>query len=238
MMRANRQWMIVLCLLPAVIPTKTRAQFAVIDVGAIAQLVKEVAALGQELETAQNQLTQAETQFASMTGNRGMQSLLSGTNRNYLPMNAAQLLAAVTQTGTAYTAYSSGIQSLVQANAVLTPAQVSALSPAEQSQLLAARQSAAMLQMTANQALSTTSARFASLQQLISAIPSATDQKGILELEARIAAEQAMLQNESTKLNTLYQSSQAAELTRNQRMREQALSDVGSLRTLPALQLP
>jgi type IV secretion system protein VirB5 len=237
-MHIHRKWMIVICLLPSVFAHEARAQFAVIDVGAIAQLIKEIATLEQQLQTAENQLAQAQQQFASMTGNRGMQNLLSGTNRNYLPTNAAQLLAAVTQTGSAYSAYSSGIQSLVQANAVLTPAQVSALSQAEQAQVQAARQSAAMLQMTANQALTVTSARFASLQQLISAIATTTDQKGILELQVRIAAEQAMLQNESTKLNTLYQSSQATELTRKQRMREQAMSDVGSLRLLPALQVP
>jgi type IV secretion system protein VirB5 len=130
------------------------------------------------------------------------------------------------------------MQTLMQANAVLTPAQVSALSPAEQSQLLAARQSAAMLQTISSEALATTSARFASLQQLINAIPTATDQKGILDLQARIQAEQAMLQNESTKLNTLYQASQAEELIRRQRASEQAIADAGSLRDLPSLQLP
>ena len=33
---------------------------------------------------AQNQFNQAHKQYQSMTGNRGMQNLLSGVNRNYL----------------------------------------------------------------------------------------------------------------------------------------------------------
>ena len=60
-------------------------------------------------------------------------------------------------------------------------------------------------------ALETTSARFDSLQQLIDAIPQADDQKAILDLQARIAAEQGMLQNESSKLTVLYQAAQAQE---------------------------
>jgi type IV secretion system protein VirB5 len=215
-----------------------RAQFAVIDVGAIVQLVQQVATLQQQLQTAENQLLQAQQEFQSMTGGRGMQNLLSGTNRNYLPSTWGQLQAAMTQTGGAYSALSAGIQSLITANAVLTPAQVASLSPAEQSQLQAARASAASLQMTSRQAMRTTSARFASLQQLINAIPSASDQKGILDLQARIQAEQGMLQNENTKLNVMYQSAQADEWARNQQMRELAIASVGSLRTLPRLQLP
>ena len=58
---------------------------------------------------------------------------------------------------------------------------------------------------TSRQALEVTSERFASLQQLIDAIPGATDPKAVLDLQARIAAEQAMLQNEQTKLMVLYQ---------------------------------
>ena len=216
----------------------SRAQWAVIDVGAIAQLIQEVATLQQQLQTAEQTLTNAQQQYQAMTGNRGMQNLLSGTNRNYLPTTWSQLAAAITQTGGAYQALSLGTQSLMTANAVLTPQQVAALSPAEQVQLQAARQSAALLQATSRQALDNTSARFNSLQQLINAIPSATDQKGALDLQARIQAEQAMLQNENTKMAVLYQTLQAQEWARRQSAREQVIAGVGSLRTLPALNLP
>jgi len=220
------------------LPSIGRAQFAVIDVGAIVQMVQEVATLAQQLKTAENQLLQAQAEFQAMTGGRGMEGLLSGVNRNYLPSDSAQLLAAVQQTGGALSAFSVGVRNLMQTNAVLSQAQVAALSPTQQAQLMAARQSAATLTAVSSQALGTTSARFASIQQLIGAIPGASDQKGILDLQARIQAEQGMLQNESTKMNTLYQLSQAQELTRQQRLREQAIADVGSLRDLPPLRLP
>jgi type IV secretion system protein VirB5 len=216
----------------------SQAQWAVVDVGAITQLLKEVATLEQQLQTAQSTLTNAQQQFQSMVGNRGMQNLLSATNRNYLPSSWSQLTAAVGQTGGAYQALSVGVQSLMVANAVLTPQQVAALSPAEQTQLQTARQSAALLQSTSRQALDNTSARFASLQQLINAIPSAADQKGALDLQARIQAEQAMLQNENTKMVVLHQTLEAQEWARKQSAREQVVAGVGSLRSLPALNLP
>jgi type IV secretion system protein VirB5 len=216
----------------------SRAQFAVIDVGAIVQLVQQVATLERQLQTAEATLTNAQQQFQAITGNRGMQNLLSTTNRNYLPTNWSQLSAAVGQTGGAYQALSVATQSLMVANAVLTPQQVASLSPAEQTQLQAARQSAALLQSTSRQSLANTSGQFASLQQLISSIPSATDQKGALDLQARIQAEQAMLQNENTKMTVLYQTLQAQEWARKQAAREQVVAGMGSLRTLPALNLP
>jgi type IV secretion system protein VirB5 len=213
------------------------AQFAVIDVASIGQLVQEVAELQQQVATARSQLTQAQQEYSAMTGGRGMEQLLSGTVRNYLPSDWSQLSQAMTGPSAAYPALSSQIQSLITANAVLTPAQISQLTPAQQLQLAAARQSPALLQGVARQALANSSDRFASLQQLISALGSAADQKAVLDLNARITAEQGMLQNEQTKLQVLYQVAQSQEWARTLRSREQAISDQGSLRTLPAMGL-
>jgi type IV secretion system protein VirB5 len=207
---------------------QANAQFAVIDISAIRQLVQQVQQMQQALQTAQNQLNQAQREYQSITGLRGMQNLLGNVNRNYLPPTWTQLP----------TALASPIQSQVSTNAVLTSAQVAALSPAEQQQLNAARNNAALLQVATQQAYATTSSRFGSVQTLINAIPSATDQKGILDLQARIQAEQGMLQTDSTKLNVLYQAAQAQELARRQSAIEQVVAGVGNLRALPALRLP
>ena len=86
-------------------------------------------------------------------------------------------------------------------------------------------------------ALANSSDRFTSLQQLISAIGSATDEKASLDLTARITAEQAMEQNEQTKLQVLYQVAQAQEWSRAQQVRERAIADQGSLRSLPPMGL-
>ena len=205
-----------------------KAQWAVVDVGAIAQLIQQLAKMEQAIQTAENQLAQAQAQYQSMTGNRGMQNLLSGVDRNYLVSDFNQLASAL----------GPGIQSHITTNAVLTPTQVAALSLSEQQQLTNARTNSALLQTASQHAYSNASARFASIQQLINAIPTATDQKGILELQARISAENGMLQNESTKLNVLYQAAQAQEWARRQSASEQIVASVGSLRTLAPLRLP
>jgi type IV secretion system protein VirB5 len=203
------------------------AQWAVVDVGAIAQLIQEAATLKQQLSTIQQQLTQAQQQYQSMTGGRGMQTLLSGINRNYFPINANQLS----------TALAAPLQSTINSNAILTSQQMALLSAGQQQQLNAARGNGALLQVTTQQAYATASNRFSSIQQLIGAIPTATDQKGILDLQARIQAEQGMLQNEEIKLQVLFQLVQAQELALKQRAREQALIDVGSVRNLPPIGL-
>lgn len=214
-----------------------RAQWAVIDVSAIGQLVQEVQELRQQVATARSQLSQAQSEYAAITGNRGMQLLLPGINRNYLPTNWSQLSQVLTGVSGSYPVLATEVSALMTANAVLTPAQIAALSPTQQAQLTTARQSSAMLQALARSTLSNSSDRFTSLQQLITAIGAATDEKASLDLTARIAAEQGMLQNEATKVQGLYQVAQSQEWARAQRVREQAIADQGSLRQLPPMGL-
>jgi type IV secretion system protein VirB5 len=207
-----------------------RAQWAVIDVGAIAQLIQQVQTLRQQLMTAQAQLNQAEAALATMTGNRGMQLLLSGTNRNYLPTSTAQLTAASQGAG-AYPGLASAVQTSMSSNTVMSPAQLAALPPPAQQQVVADRQAIALRQAVAAQALSNSSARFAAIQSLIAAIPSARDQKGILDLQARISAELGMLQNEQTKLQVLAQATEAMSAVNAQREREQVIVGQGQFAT-------
>jgi type IV secretion system protein VirB5 len=218
-------------------PRPAQAQFAVIDVGAIAQLIQEVSTLEQQLAVANNELTQAQAEYASMTGSRGMQNLLGGINRNYLPQNWTQLSQIMSGSSGGYPGVASSYSSLVTSNAVMGPDQVAALSPSEQAELQAQRSSVALLQTTTRTALQNASDRFASLQQLISAIGQATDQKGALDLETRIAAEEAMLQDEQTKLQILFQVAQSQEWAQVQQSREQSIIDQGSLQQLPAMGL-
>jgi type IV secretion system protein VirB5 len=209
---------------------RAHAQYPVVDAGAIARLVQQIATLQQQLDTMRDHLNQARQQYQSITGRRGMEQLLSGTVRNYLPPDWQALEAAINGAQANYAALSAQLQATVNANAILTPQRVANLSIHERQQLEAARRSAAILQVTSRRAIETSSRRFDSLQQLINAIPSATDQKATLELQARIAAEQAMLQNEQTKLMVLYHAAQAEELARRQRSRELAIENIGSLR--------
>ncbi|MCC7464515.1 MAG: type IV secretion system family protein [Gammaproteobacteria bacterium] len=215
----------------------SQASWPVIDVASIAKLVQQISTMKSQLSTMQGHLRQAQQEFQSITGSRGMQNLLAGTVRNYLPADWQALQATLTQTTSSFPALSASIQRAMANNAVLNAQQLAALSAGERSQVLASRQSVAMLQATTQQALSTISDRFTSIQKLVTAIGSAQDQKAILDLQARISAEQGMLENDQSKLQVIYQSMQAQQWATQQKNRELALADVGSLRSLPAMGL-
>jgi type IV secretion system protein VirB5 len=202
------------------------AQWAVVDAPAIFQLVQEVATMEQQLQTARNQLTQAQQALQTTTGGRGMESLLSGTPRNYLPSTLSQLNGAA-QGGAGFAALSSDVRNAVSTNAVLSPQQLATLSSADQQQIATARQSAALQQALAQEALANASGRFAALQSLVAAISSAGDQKAILDLQARISAELGMLQNEQTKLQILHQATDAQDAVNRQREREYVVAGHG-----------
>jgi type IV secretion system protein VirB5 len=237
MSRLKARWLLAWLVVGLGISPLANAQWAVVDVGAIAQLIQQVATMRDQLETTRDQLRQARETLDSMRGGRGMERLLSGTSRNYLPSDWQQLEAVLNQTSSGFGALATDLQRLMNSNAVLTPQQIATLSQADRQHLEAARRSAAMLQVLTREALSVTSRRFDSIQQLIDAISRASDQKAILDLQARIQAEQGMLQNEATKLGVLYQAAQAEEWARRQRVREQAIASIGSLRDLPPLGL-
>jgi P-type DNA transfer protein VirB5 len=227
------------CLMGLTVAPPSHAQWAVVDVGAITQLIQEISYWKQQIQAMSSQLNQLQSTYNAMTGNRGMQNLLPITpqTRNYLPTNWQGLMATLNGLSGSYGVLSAQLNSTLSANAILTPAQLSRLSSQEQAQLQSSRNSAALMQATSQQALQASSQRFTSLQQLINAIPTATDQKGALDLQARIAAEQTMLQNEQTKIQTLNQALQADERARQQRAQELSISNLGSLRTLPPIGL-
>jgi type IV secretion system protein VirB5 len=210
--------------------SSARAQFAVIDAASLAQLISQARTLAEQLASARAQLAQAQAQYQAMVGNRGMQTLLGGTVRNYLPADWQQL-SGVLQGASGYGGLTAALQQSLSANAVLSPPQLSLLAPDMRSQISSARSSVALLQGIAQVALANASGRFAAIQKLVDAIPSAQDQKGILDLQARIGAEQGMLQNEQNKLQVLFESALAREWATQQRARELALAGQGRFAT-------
>jgi type IV secretion system protein VirB5 len=208
------------------VPT-AHAQWAVVDAPAIVQLIQEVQTTAQQLATAKSQLLQAERALQTMTGDRGMEQLLSGTNRNYLPSNWVQVNGVLQGTG-GFSALSTDVQSVMSTNAVLSPQRLANLPAGGQQLIQSERQWSAMQQALSHQALSSASNRFASIQSLISAISSAADQKGILDLQARISAELGMLQNEQLKVQLLNQSAQGQQAALRQQAREQVIDGHGS----------
>ncbi len=223
--------LIPLSLFLALAAASAHAQWAVIDVAAVARLSAEVQTLDQALTTAQQSLADARQRLAAMTGDRGMEHLLSGVRRNYLPRSWTQLTAALEDPGSSYGSLAASARQALAGDTVLAAPRFAALSPAAQVQIDSDRRTAALLQALSRQALANSSGRFALLQQLIDTIGRAHDQKAILDLTARIAAEQAMLENEQTKLRTLFAAVQAEHWADEERGRERAIAAQGDFAT-------
>ncbi len=218
--------LLALCLAPV-----AHAQWAVIDVAAVARLSTEIQTLQQSLVTEQEQYLEAQQMLSSMSGPRGMHELLQGVRRNYLPENWTQLSAALAGEPGAYPALAAAVRAAERADTSLTPEQFARLSAAAQAQLLADRRSAALLQALSSAALANASGRFAQLNQLVTAIGSARDQKAVLDLTARIDAEQTMVQNEQTKLAVLFAAARAERWADHERAREEAIAAQGNFAT-------
>ena len=105
-----------LILVSVVVVQPAGAQWAVIDAPAIVQLIQEVQTMEQEVQTARDQLSQAKQALDTMTGDRGMEMLLSGTTRNYLPTSWSQLMGAI-QGGGGYSGLAADVRGAIGANA-------------------------------------------------------------------------------------------------------------------------
>lgn len=212
--------------------TASRAQgIPVIDIAAIMQLIQQVQYWIQQIQLMKNQVDQLHQTYAAVTGPRGMQNLLAGSLRNYLPPDWNEMIAVINNASTTYSGLAAQVQAVLNANVVLSSAQMRVLSPRQQQILVQGRKAAALLQVMSQAAYQNTSQRFGAIQQLINAIGGARDPKAIQDLQGRIAAEQAMLQNEQTKLHVLFQSAQAEQWAHQQRLREESLNAVGSYGT-------
>jgi type IV secretion system protein VirB5 len=209
---------------------EAEAALPVIDLGAIGQLISQLQTLQQQLATAKDQLIEARNTIASLTGPRGMERLLSDAPRNYLPMDWGQLTDALSSTSAIYGSLSSTAQTLVASMSVLSSADLARLTPGQRQLIDDTRRDAAGLGALARQAIETSSNRFTTLNSLITSIATAADPKAILDLQARIAAEGTMLQNDAMKLGALYQGEAAQTAMRAEHIRESAVADVGNLR--------
>jgi type IV secretion system protein VirB5 len=211
---------------------RAEAQMAVIDAAAIKQLVVQVNYWKQQITAMGNELNQLKQTHAALTGPRGMEKLLAlgAPERNYLPKDWVEVANVLEGQSAEYAQLAAAANGIVKLNAVLTQDALARLTPEERDSIVATRQSAAGLAAMSREAFARASARFAALAGLIQAIGGAADAKAIEDLQGRIAAEQAMLENEQAKLVLLAQAAEADRRLREQRLAELALAGHGDFK--------
>lgn len=199
--------------------SRAHAGIPVIDVTSVAvqqtqlaQAIQQVVAWGQQYQQMVQQFQQMQQQYTSLNGARGMANLVNNPAlRQYLPSdyqailnngygNWAQVRAAAKLVGIENTSLNAG-------------------SDAGKAFEATAKQ-AALNRATTEDAYKQASQRFSTIQVLLDKVNDAPDAKDIADLQARIQAEQVMVQNESVKLAMLGQLAQAQRDLQQQQARE------------------
>lgn len=207
---------------------------AVIDAAVLTQAIQQVQAWAQQYQQMQAQISQLRQTQASMTGDRGMAGLLGNQNRSYLPSNWNAAMTTLNQGGTSYGQLAAAAQQIKQAQSVLSQQETSRMTPQMQQYLDQTRNLAASQQAIGQSAYNTAAQRVNTLQALTNALNGATDPKAVLDLQARIASEQAALQNDGIQLQAVAQLT-AAQGAAQQSMANEMRSQLSGSGNFPAL---
>lgn len=165
----------------------------VIDVSSLAQQIEQVVSWGKQLQAMKDQYAQQLTQYQSMTGKRGFGGILNDPKlRQYLPPDAQKVYSQMMR------------PQQPNMNTLCHGRFGDALSLCQ-----AAAQKHYVDRTNYEQAYNTATSEQIQIQSLIDQISVADDPKAIAELQARMAGEQAKIQNSLVQLQL---STQLAEI--------------------------
>lgn len=186
--------------------TGAHAQIPVTDGANLAQQIQQVMAWGQQLKAMSAQYNQLQQQYQSITGNRGFGNLLNNPAlQQYLPANWQSVYNQVRTQGLG--AMSPGAQQMRQSMGDTRNCDLIADTKAKascQSNIATPYQTYDTFQNSLNVA----NQKPQQIQALIGQIQNTNDPKDIAELQARIAGEQAAMQNEMMKVHLSVQLAQ------------------------------
>ncbi|MCZ2719990.1 conjugal transfer protein [Erwinia amylovora] len=184
----------------------------VADPQALQSHLEDMAKYIEQIDQLKNQFQQQVKQYESMTGARGLGDLI----------NSQYDTDALSGLNTDNILRQSGITSGNSHGLSDDVAQLYDLSA----------KNAATYSGQASRSLEEAQKRFGELSGLVSRVNTASDPKEVMDLNARIGAEQTFLQNEVGKLQVLQQSAQANDALYQQRVKQMAVQSSGSLRNV------
>lgn len=198
------------------------AQIPVTDVASITtqvtNQVETIAKWKMQYDQMVSQINQMQQQYASMTGTRNLGQIMNNPSlRDYLPNDWQGVYDSVRTGG--YSGLTGRAQSVYEANKVYDACahyKVAEQRTACEAQAVKGAQDKAF----ALDAYDKAKGRLTQIDGLMSQINGTTDPKAIAELQGRIAAEQALIQNEQTKLQMYQMVATAEDRLQEQRQRE------------------
>src|SRR5690242_2758068 len=119
----------------------------VIDVAAVLQLMQQIQYWMDQIKLMKTQLGQLQRTYAAETGTRGMENLLGASARNYLPADWNQMTGVMNNNSVTYSGLANQVRAVMNANAVLSKAQLQRLSSEQQHIVEEGRKSVATMQV-------------------------------------------------------------------------------------------
>lgn len=201
---------------------EAKAQIPVTDGASIAQQiaaqVETIAKWKMQYDQMTSQINQMKQQYESLTGSRNLGQILNNAAlRDYLPNDWQGVYDAVKSGG--YSGLSGRALSIYEGNKAFDACahfKVADQRTACEAQAVKSAQDKAF----ALDAYDKAKSRLTQIDQLMAKINDTPDPKAIAELQGRIAAEQAMIQNEQTKLQMYQMVAAAEDRLQEQRQRE------------------
>jgi type IV secretion system protein VirB5 len=216
--------------------TPARAGVPVIDVANLANSLQQVLAwaeqyqqMYQQYQQLVQQYNQAVSTFNSLNGIRGMADLVNNPAlRKYLPNEWGQTMDLINNPN-GYSNLQSSVNSLKAGMKVwgLDQTNLNANSSAGRA-FVGSQNQVAMNRALGEEGYKQASERITAIQTLVDKVNAAPEQKDVLDLQARIQAEQAMVQNENVKLALLSQLQQAQRDLQAQQAREISMQSTKS----------
>ncbi|APX68114.1 MULTISPECIES: P-type DNA transfer protein VirB5 [unclassified Brucella] len=204
------------------VTSTAHAQLPVTDAGAITQNlanhIEQMVKFVQQIEQLKRQFEQQKMQLQALTGARGLGDILRDpTLRSYLPHNWRDLYEAGMSGG--YLAAAGETAILLRKSQVYDPC--ASISNKDQRIACEAKVMKPIQdKVMTSEAYDATDKRLKEIESLMQEINKTGDPKAIAELQGRIDAENAMIQNEDTRLQLYQQMAEAQDKILDQRQRE------------------
>lgn len=184
----------------------------------MAEFAANTARWAQQVEQMTSQINQMKQQYQSITGSRGLGTIMNNPAlRDYLPEDWQQVYDSVQSGGYAGL---SGRAAQIYNDRKVYDACSQFMTTQQRTSCQAQAVKPSQDKAFALDAYDAAKGRLRQIDQLMGKINDTADPKAIAELQGRISTEQAMIQNEQTKLQMYQMAAQAEDRLQRQRQRE------------------
>lgn len=184
----------------------------------VAEFASNTTRWAQQVQQMTSQIDQMKQQYGALTGSRGLGRVFDDPQlREYLPQDWQAVYDEVKHGG--YSGLNGRARSVYAHNKVFDACE-SLVQDQQRDACRAQAVKPSQDKAFALEAYDQAATRLRQIDQLMGQINQTQDPKGIAELQGRIAAEQAMIQNEQTKLQMFQMVAEAEGKIQEQRQRE------------------